>query len=462
MNSLVERVRSTHENVEMCEKGCVDVLIEEAKSHKETVAQHHHVNAFIDKIIERTTELSESYKDVDGHLANELGEIQGSGTDLFKKFYAKLGEVKDYHKRFPGLAIEYTEAESMLEDMGNEPPVQFTGDECHGKAIDVHEFHEKYLNLPGVEDKIDYVTYLDTFYRFSYRQVDRVTKEYTKYMNEVADYLVDFFRRSQPLFDIDKPLAEFEVSFEKKYSQDDFKPIGYNATKETVHPELYCIYQRRNYTNPNVFRNRMKGKKFKRAKARYEEVQKEVNRLEYKVNRLSDLLKEEIKEAKDFIQRKQSMTPEERMRELEDRETGHDLDMTEVEPEEEIIMTKENYPIGWDGQPIPYWLYKLHGLGNEYKCEICGNTSYWGRRAFERHFQEWRHAHGMKCLGVENTKDFHEITKIKDAIELGKKLRETRGTEAWVPEQMEECEDSEGNVMSRKMYEYMKKQGLVQ
>eukprot|EP00960_Hanusia_phi_P015933 470054-Hanusia_phi.AAC.1 len=55
-------------------------------------------------------------------------------------------------------------------------------------------------------------------------------------------------------------------------------------------------------------------------------------------------------------------------------------------------------PLDWTGKPIPYWLYKLHGLNIEYKCEICGNYSYWGPRAFERHFQEWRHAHGMRCL----------------------------------------------------------------
>jgi len=23
----------------------------------------------------------------------------------------------------------------------------------------------------------------------------------------------------------------------------------------------------------------------------------------------------------------------------------------------------KNLPMGWDGKPIPYWLYKLHGLG---------------------------------------------------------------------------------------------------
>lgn len=49
----------------------------------------------------------------------------------------------------------------------------------------------------------------------------------------------------------------------------------------------------------------------------------------------------------------------------------------------------------------------------EFKCEICGNHSYWGRRAFERHFKEWRHQHGMRCLGIPNTKNFNEITSIK-------------------------------------------------
>jgi len=32
------------------------------------------------------------------------------------------------------------------------------------------------------------------------------------------------------------------------------------------------------------------------------------------------------------------------------------------------IYNPKNLPLGWDGKPIPYWLYKLHGLGIEYKC----------------------------------------------------------------------------------------------
>jgi len=46
----------------------------------------------------------------------------------------------------------------------------------------------------------------------------------------------------------------------------------------------------------------------------------------------------------------------------------------------------KNLPMGFDGKPIPYRLYRLHGLGLEFKCEICGGASYWGRRSYEKHF----------------------------------------------------------------------------
>lgn len=54
----------------------------------------------------------------------------------------------------------------------------------------------------------------------------------------------------------------------------------------------------------------------------------------------------------------------------------------------------------------------------EFTCEICGGQSYWGRRAFERHFKEWRHQNGMRALGIPNTKTFFEVTQMKDALEL--------------------------------------------
>lgn len=60
-------------------------------------------------------------------------------------------------------------------------------------------------------------------------------------------------------------------------------------------------------------------------------------------------------------------------------EDDYDEDEDEDE-EEEILYNPKNVPLGWDGKPIPYWLYKLHGLNIEFPCEICGNYSYWGRK----------------------------------------------------------------------------------
>ena len=92
---------------------------------------------------------------------------------------------------------------------------------------------------------------------------------------------------------------------------------------------------------------------------------------------------------------------------------GEDSDSSDED--EKPIYNPLNLPLGYNGKPIPYWLYKLHGLDEEYKCEICGNFSYWGKRAFDNHFQEWRHHNGMRCLGIPNTKHFHDITRIEDA-----------------------------------------------
>lgn len=107
------------------------------------------------------------------------------------------------------------------------------------------------------------------------------------------------------------------------------------------------------------------------------------------------------------VQRKQARTGEEREEEEEEQ-----LSESESEDEDnEIIYNPKNLPLGWDGkvgprsrstlclanrlcvcwlfyppQPIPYWLYKLHGLNINYNCEICGNYNYRGPKAFQRHF----------------------------------------------------------------------------
>lgn len=116
---------------------------------------------------------------------------------------------------------------------------------------------------------------------------------------------------------------------------------------------------------------------------------------------------------------------------------------------------------GWDGKPIPYWLYKLHGLNLYYTCEICGNQQYRGPKSFQRHFSEWRHAHGMRVLNIPNTAHFANVTKIQDALTLWDKLKDEKARERFQPENEEEFEDSAGNVVNKKTYEDLSRQGLL-
>ena len=127
-------------------------------------------------------------------------------------------------------------------------------------------------------------------------------------------------------------------------------------------------------------------------------------------NQLADIIHDTMNQ----IRKKKTRTIEESM--AENAYDEPEQDMESESSDDEPTYNPKNLPLGWDGKPIPYWLYKLHGLSIEYKCEICGNYSYWGRRAFERHFQEWRHAYGMKCLRIPNTVHFKEITSINDAL----------------------------------------------
>jgi len=179
-----------------------------------------------------------------------------------------------------------------------------------------------------------------------------------------------------------------------------------------------------------------------------------------------------LTETKSNVERRFALTSREREQELLDTSASaapgaptasatNGDGAADEEEEEEKIYNPLKLPLGWDGKPIPYWLYKLHGLGVEYRCEICSDHVYMGRKNFDRHFQESRHAFGMRALGLPNTKHFHEITRIEDALALAEKLKQEGRQEVLQSDTMEELEDEDGNVYNRKTYEDLKKQGLI-
>lgn len=50
---------------------------------------------------------------------------------------------------------------------------------------------------------------------------------------------------------------------------------------------------------------------------------------------------------------------------------------------------------------------------------------------------------------------------IKNAVLVWEKLKVQKNSERWQPETEEEYEDSQGNVVNRKTYEDLKRQGLL-
>jgi len=238
------------------------------------------------------------------------------------------------------------------------------------------------------------------------------------------------------------------------------------------------------FNNEAVMKSHQSGKMYKKKLAEVQKLSLEdqkklvtesveedrrIAKLESHAAKWHDLLSDTMTESVQHLQKKQSQTAEEMEADKDDDDDdAMDDDGVDVNSDEEIdddedrpIYNPLNLPLGWDGKPIPFWLYKLHGLGIEYKCEICGNYSYWGRRSFERHFQEWRHAFGMRCLKIPNTAHFKEITKIEEAITLYEKLKKDADEQTFRPDQDVECEDIQGNVMSQRAFEDLRRQGLV-
>lgn len=155
-----------------------------------------------------------------------------------------------------------------------------------------------------------------------------------------------------------------------------------------------------------------KNKCGKASKEREQTRQRELACLEAQVYRLAELVAPQRAATKENVQRKQARTDGER----DDSEAEESEEDSPDEADDDVPYNPKNLPLGWDGKPIPYWLYKLHGLNISYNCEICGNYVYKGPKAFQRHFAEWRHAHGMRCLGIPNTAHFANVTQIEDAL----------------------------------------------
>jgi len=434
--------------------------------------------------------------------------VQSISTgEQFDEFYKQLGEIKEHHKRYPNEPVENLElAYKRRQPAEGEPHVNeidkiFTGEEGFGQYLDLTAMHEQYLNLPGVK-RLTYVQYLEIFDSFttptmSIKRKDKLSDRYFGYVGELSSYLESFIKKVRPLEDSDKLIANLNEDFEKQWSakqvpgwtEDKSENGTSGPTTEGTGEGIWCADCEKEFKNENVYRNHLTGKKHIRAaearkaagasgktsstsqitSSAHRLKEREVARREHLIRSLTEVLKGERQATRINVERRQGMTERERQMELEVLMAGPEVLGPEgqageesEDDEEERIYNPLKLPLAWDGKPIPYWLYKLHGLGVEYQCEICGNYTYMGRRAFDKHFSESLHIYGLKCLGITtNTNLFREITNINEAIALWGQLEKDRKKDRDSRDNVVQMEDAEGNVMPERIYLDLQKQGIL-
>ncbi|XP_067615818.1 splicing factor 3A subunit 3 [Eurosta solidaginis] len=501
METLLEQQRRYHEERERLVKLMVDEYATKKPGEKERIHSEQRLKYLLDLYQNSTAKLKELYEDKDNERKSEIQAL--SGPNEFNEFYARLKQIKDFYKKHPSeisipLSVEFEELTKATNN-ADEMMVEFTDEEGGGRYLDLNECYEQYLNLRGVE-KVDYITYLMTFDHVFDIARERKNREYRKYIENLNAYLHNFITRIHPLLDIEAELVKVELEFQRQWLQGSFPGWTSKETESALantgaHLDLSAFSSWEELASLGLDRLKSalmalglkcggtleeraqrlfstKGKKIldptllakkptnknSNVNLRDNERNKEIAQLEALLYKYAELLSEQRAATKENVQRKQARTGGERDdSDAEDSESDND----DLDDADDVPYNPKNLPLGWDGKPIPYWLYKLHGLNISYNCEICGNFTYKGPKAFQRHFAEWRHAHGMRCLGIPNTAHFANVTQIEDAITLWEKLKSQKQSERWIADQEEEFEDSLGNVVNRKTYEDLKRQGLL-
>jgi splicing factor 3A subunit 3 len=103
--SVLEQLRSAHEDIENIEKAMSMVLMEKGKNGRAPVSCEHALKHLIETSQQKCRTAAEIYQDKDGMRTDDINALAGQRTDkkqgdVWTSFYDKIKEVKDYHRRF--------------------------------------------------------------------------------------------------------------------------------------------------------------------------------------------------------------------------------------------------------------------------------------------------------------------------------------------------------------------------
>ncbi len=520
--STLELIRSTHELGESTELAIGEELDVESRGQKAKTYKEHAIHSHVQNCVNAYKELSTLYEDKDGLLKEEIKALKEG--DVFESFYRSLGKTQEYHKKYPNLVVEDVSPAILSTKVNEIIDVDFSGEEVFGKYLDLNEHHLLYSSLSFVDEGIkeDYLTYLDKFLNFgavNEKAKEKEKKNYATYLQNLLNYFVDFLARVQPLVNTTKMLSEWEADFMEKWCKGDIEGWSSSALGDSMAGSsnadvdissyasaqelealggdwLKAVLERRGLKGGGTVQERAKRLWIVKDLA-FEDVpnklkartvapsltsragavavvpstagKKSLAWLEFQITRLSELILDVVNKTRNHAEKQQTRSADEKQRELLEEEgsqlaaidsNGGDDGVDADSDEDAPIHNPLKLPVGWDGKPIPFWMYRLYGLNEEFTCEICGDEVYKGRRNFDRHFLEGKHTGNLRLLGIPNTKHFHGVTKIQDAIALYGKIN-AELVETKRREETEEFEDSSGAVMDRHTFEARARMGQL-
>ncbi|WBW72793.1 U2 snRNP-associated protein sap61 [Schizosaccharomyces osmophilus] len=491
--SVLEIQRYAQEELERLSQAIVDRQVANPKAIRERLRLEHQSSQYIKQIRDTSERLLKVYETGNELRQQEIARI--SRDEGLDGFYNELDEIRDFHRRYPDHGVENFEqmyAIKPSESGTDEIDALFRGEEMYGRFMDLNELYDEFVNLKGVQP-ISYLEYLSKLNDFNLVPKSEKNHSYVSYLRHLYEYFLSFFQRTHPLKDIHRIVSVFQTEFD--VSREAGLPGQAAGGDQTTNSSSgqYCEACEKFYQKKSVYDAHLSSKKHKKAAERLEAGKssnpdetssalvlgsisgrpQEIAALEFIIKKLLGILKEEHQATRENVVRRQTLTASERLAEIQaaEREAVEDSaiqrdsqkgeDESSDEEGEARIYNPLKLPIGWDGKPIPFWLWKLHGLGKEFPCEVCGNYVYMGRKAFDKHFTEQRHIYGLKCLGISPSPLFNQIVSIDEALQLWQKIKAESRKQETSMANLNEMEDDEGNVMSEKVYNDLKAQGLL-
>ncbi|CAD7693786.1 unnamed protein product [Nyctereutes procyonoides] len=362
----------------------------------------------------RTGAMQDRYVEVSGNLRDLHDDKDGlgkeelnaiSGRNEFAEFYNKLKQIKESHRKHPNEICVPMSVEFEELLKARENP------------------SEEAQNLVEFTDEEGYGRYLDLHDCYlQYINLKALEKpDYITYLS-IFDQLFDIFKERKmltiretwryfkPLQDQKEPFGKIQNEFEKKWENGTFPGWPKETSSELASLGLDRLKSALLALGLKLFST--KGKSL-----------------------------ESLGTSRDTERNKDVAFLEARIYECQVR-TGE-----EREEEEEEQISESETP----------------------QCEICGNYTPRGPKAFQLHFAEWRHAHGMRCLGTPNTAP---LANVRNAVSSWAEPKLQKASERRQPDTEEDSEDSSGgipgwrsdssgNVVNKKPYEDLKGQGLL-